>query len=49
MQIVTLGDSLHEVSNPVFLGKIRKNVPKYLLKFLPSLLNVKYKMDQFNF
>ena len=26
MQIVYLGDNLHETSNPIFLDKIRKNI-----------------------
>ena len=26
MQIVSFGDNLHEMSDPIFLGKIRKNI-----------------------
>ena len=26
MQIVSIGDNLHEMPNPTFLGKIRKNI-----------------------
>ena len=40
MQIVSLGDSLHEMSKPI-LGKNKKNISKYyLLKFLPCMLYI---------
>ena len=43
MQIVsTIGDNLHEMSNPVFWKKIRKNISICcLLKILPRVVSVK--------
>ena len=42
MQIVSYGDNLHEMSNSVFWGKLRKSISKcHLLKFIPRVLNVK--------
>ena len=41
MQIVSIGDNLHEISKPVFC-KIKKSISKFrLLKLLPSMLSVK--------
>ena len=37
MQIVSLGDNLHRVSNPIFLGKIRKQIKMLSAEFLPSM------------
>ena len=43
MQIVSLGDNLHEMSYPVFWEN-KKNISKYrLLKILPRVLSVRYK------
>ena len=43
MQIVSIGDNLHDMSNPVFLGKIRKIFQNVVYwKFLPSVLTVKH-------
>ena len=46
MQIISLGDSLHEMANPLFLRKKCKkkkttNISYCLLKFWPSMLSVK--------
>ena len=42
MQIVSIGDNLHEMAKPVFQEKIRKNILTcYPLKILPKLLIVK--------
>ena len=42
MQIVSLGDNLHEMSNPVFWEN-KKNLPKCcLLKILPRVLSVNF-------
>ena len=43
MQIVSIGDNMHEMSNPIFcfLRKIGKNISKCLLKILPQVLSVK--------
>ena len=42
MQIVSSGDNLHEISNPVF-WKNKTNIPKCsLLKFLPRMRGVKF-------
>ena len=38
MQIVSLGDNLHEISNPIFRGKKKKWC---LLKFLPSMPSIR--------
>ena len=46
MQTVSIGDNLHEISKPVFLGvffwkKNKKNIPLcQLLKILPRVLSV---------
>ena len=44
MQIVSIGDNLHEMSNPVSRGKKRKkNISVCrLLKILPRVLSVNY-------
>ena len=43
MQIVSIGDSLHEMSNPVS-GKSKKNISKcHLLKILPRMLSVEVR------
>ena len=39
MQIVSIGDNLHGMSNPVY-GKNKKNISKCLLKILPRVLSV---------
>ena len=43
MQIVSLGDNLHEMLNPFFLKKnYKKNISKcHLLKFLLSIQMIK--------
>ena len=42
MQIVSLGDNLHEMSNPFFPRKNKKNISKCrLLKLVPSMQSVK--------
>ena len=39
MQIVSIGDNLHEMLNPFFSGKNKKNISKCrLLKILPRVL-----------
>ena len=41
MQIVSVGDILHELSKPVFSGIKRENITQYrLLKILPIVQNV---------
>ena len=41
MQIVSLGDNLHEMAS-CFLGKIRKHISKcHLLKILSRMLSIK--------
>ena len=42
MQIVSIGDNLHEMSDPVFCKKNKKNISKCpLLKILPRVLGIK--------
>ena len=41
MQIVSEGDNLHEMSNPIFLGKIRKYFKMSSAEILPSMQSVK--------
>ena len=36
MQIISIGDNLHEMSNPVFWEKIKLSLICHLLKFLPK-------------
>ena len=39
MQIVSLGDNLHEISKPFFEGKYLKNMSEYhMLYFYPAFL-----------
>ena len=39
---IALEDNLHEISNPIFWKKYRKYFKMFcLLKFLPSMLNIK--------
>ena len=41
MQTAFYGDSLHEMSNPIFLEKNKKNISKCrLLRILPSMLGI---------
>ena len=40
MQMVSIGEHLHEMSNPVFWVN-KKNISKCLLKILPGVLSVK--------
>ena len=41
MQIVSLGDTLHETSKPIFWEKEEKNISKYRLqKILPRKLSI---------
>ena len=43
MQIVALGDNLHEVSDPIFYGKLRKHIINLLsVESAHALVNVKY-------
>ena len=42
MQIVSIGDNLHEMSKPCFLGEKKKHISTgCLLKLLPRQLNIK--------
>ena len=42
MHIVSLGDNMHEMSNPVFWEKWNKNITNYhLLDYLRSILSIK--------
>ena len=41
MQIVSIGDNLHEMSNPDFCEKLEKNISKCSqLKILPGVLSI---------
>ena len=43
MQIVYLGDNLHEMSKPIFWEKNLKSISNYhLLKILPRMLSINY-------
>ena len=43
--LLSNGDNLHAMSNPVFLGKIKENISKCcLLKILARLLSIKENM-----
>ena len=45
MEIVSIGGRFHEMSNPFFSGKNKKNILKCcLLKILPRELSVKYPL-----
>ena len=47
MQIVSIADNLNEMLKPVFWEE-KKNISKYLLKFLPRVLSVEqYLIDLF--
>ena len=46
MQIVSIGDNLHEMSNPVFLGKNTKNIGDWLSAELAQRV-VNVKMPQY--
>ena len=35
MQIISSGDNFHEISNPVFLGKIREILSMFSAEFFP--------------
>ena len=43
MQTVSNGDNLHEMLNPVFLEKIRKNIELRSAKYAHSVVKVKQK------
>ena len=46
MKIVSIGDNLHEMSNP-FSEKMKKNILySHLLKFSPSMQSVKYQTSK---
>ena len=42
MQIVSPGDNLHGMSKPIFGENEKKKSKFHLLKFLPSIPNIKY-------
>ena len=46
MHIVSIGDNLHEMSNPVFWGKKYKSISKCcLLKILHRVLSIKDDLE----
>ena len=45
MQIVSVGDNLHEMLKPVFYENKTNILKCRLLMFLPSMLNAKLKPD----
>ena len=47
MHIVSNGDNVHELSNPVFLEKYEKYFNSLLLKILPRVLSINAKIKRF--
>ena len=41
MQFVSIGDKLHEMSKPIFLGKNEKNISLLSAEFVKRVIKVK--------